>query len=103
MHSQHPVDRLIRELVDTGRAATAEEVMRIGDRMATVLFASHEVRIYPEEQGASYQGVTLGVRADSLTYHCSSVSLSSVSGRMGRQRGNMWPTSAGRFGITRRD
>lgn len=69
MLSQHPVDRLIRELVDTNRAATAEEVVRIIDRMATVPFASHEVKINPQEQGASYHGMMLGARADSLTYH----------------------------------
>jgi hypothetical protein len=69
VQSQHPVDRLIRELVDTGRAATDKEVMQIIDRMASMPFASHEVRIDVDERGTSYQGLVLGTRADSFTYH----------------------------------
>jgi hypothetical protein len=69
VQSQHPVDQLIRELVDTGRAATDEEVKQIIDRMASVPFASHEVVVRRQERGAIYQGQVLGTRADSLTYH----------------------------------
>jgi len=67
--SQHPVDQLIRELVDTGRAATDADVVRIIERMASVPFASHTIRIDLDERGASYQGVVLGTLADSFTYH----------------------------------
>ncbi len=67
--SQHPVDRLIRELIQTGRAATPDEVERIVERMATAPFDTRLVRVRLTARGASYQGHTLGARADSLTFH----------------------------------
>lgn len=67
--SQHPVDRLIRELIQTGRAATPDEVERIVERMATVPFNPQLVRVARQHRGLTYQGRTLAVRVDSLTYH----------------------------------
>jgi hypothetical protein len=67
--SQHPVDRLIRELVQTGRAATADEVERIVERVATVPFNPRLVRVARQHRGLTYQGHTLAARADSLAYH----------------------------------
>lgn len=67
--SQHPVDRLIRELIRTGRPATPEEVERIIERMATVPFNPRQRRVRGEERGASYQGYTLGAREEALRYH----------------------------------
>ena len=67
--SQHSVDQLIRELIQTGRAATAAEIGEILDRMATAAF-NPDLRAVPtRDRGHSYQGQTLGTRADSLTYH----------------------------------
>lgn len=67
--SQHPVDRLIRELIRTGRAATAAEVQQIIERLATAPFNPRQRRVRGEERGASYQGYTLGPREDALRYH----------------------------------
>jgi hypothetical protein len=69
VQSQLPVDQLIRELVDTGRAATDEEVVRIIDRMASVPFKLEVGPVRRRDRGASHQGQTLGARADALTYH----------------------------------
>lgn len=67
--SQHPADRLIRELIAAGRDASEAEVARIIERMATARFSEEIRSVKPEERGISYQGVTLGRRVDSLTYH----------------------------------
>jgi hypothetical protein len=65
----HPVDHLVQELVRTGRAATADEVERIGERIATATFGPSEVRVRPRERGLSYQGRALRTRDDSLFVH----------------------------------
>lgn len=67
--SQHPADRLIRELIQTGRAATEDEIERIVERMATAPFDTRIVRVRVAARGVSYRGQTLGARADSLTFH----------------------------------
>ena len=67
--SQHPVDRLIRELVQTGRPATPEEIADILDRMATAPFTSRNVPVPAEYRGLTYLGRTLGTRAPSLFLH----------------------------------
>lgn len=69
MFSQHPVDQLIRELIRAGRAASADEVSRILNRMATAPFDSAIVRVRPALRGVSYHGQVLGDRAAALTYH----------------------------------
>ena len=43
MLGQYPVDRLIRELADTGGVATAADVMPISDRVTTAPFATYVV------------------------------------------------------------
>jgi hypothetical protein len=67
--SGHPVDRLIRELIRTGRQATGAEVARIVERIATAPFGGSTVRVPVKERGARYGDLVLGTRADSLTYH----------------------------------
>lgn len=67
--SPHPADRLIRALIRTGRTVIPDEIARIVDRLATAPFDRRLVRVRPDERGATYQGQTLGVRADSLAYH----------------------------------
>ena len=67
--SQHPTDQLIRDLIDTGRQATPEEIARIIERMATVPFEPRVRRVRLRERGASYLGQTLGPYARSLAYH----------------------------------
>ena len=67
--SAHPVDRLIRELLATRRAATDDEIERIVERMATAPFDPRVVRVRQEHRGLRYQGRTLGARAPSSFYH----------------------------------
>ncbi len=67
--SQHPTDRLIRELIQTGRDATPAEVDSIIERMATAPFDRSIVRVDLEHRGMQWRGRTLGARADSLAYH----------------------------------
>ncbi len=67
--SQHPTDRLIRELIGTKRAATAAEIAQIRGRMATAAFSREIRRVPRKDRGYSYQGHVLGAHADSLTYH----------------------------------
>jgi hypothetical protein len=67
--SQHPADRVIRELIATRRRATAAEVAAIVARMANVPFDGRIVSVRAYERGARYQGHRLGAREDSLRYH----------------------------------
>ncbi len=67
--SEHPTDRLIRDLIQNRRPASDNEVAQIVDRIARAHF-SRQIRVVPSrDRGASYGGRTLGNRADSLTYH----------------------------------
>jgi hypothetical protein len=67
--SGHPIDRLIRELVGTGRSAEPDEVARILDRIATADFDERIVRIPPTERGIVYGGRRLLPWDDSLFAH----------------------------------
>ncbi len=67
--SQHPVDRLIRELIQTGRPATSEEIDQIVERMATAPFDRRAVPVPRRLRGLTYRGRALGQREDSLTLH----------------------------------
>jgi hypothetical protein len=67
--SQHPVDRLIRELIHAGRKATPDEVARIIERMAAAPFDPDDKRVRIRHRELAYLGRTLAARADSLTYH----------------------------------
>lgn len=69
MYGQHPIDRLIQELIVTGREATEREIERIVERMATASFEATERSVPVDDRGARYQGRTLGARSDPLTYH----------------------------------
>jgi hypothetical protein len=65
--SQQPVDRLIRELIQTGREATTDETERIAQRMAAAPFTSRVVRVDVDERGISYLDHTLSARQQSLS------------------------------------
>lgn len=67
--SQHPVDRLIRELIGSGQAATAHEIERIVERMATAPFEPGTRRVPVKHRGLTYLGHTLSDREESLFYH----------------------------------
>jgi hypothetical protein len=69
-HSQHPVDRLIRELIATRRHPSPSEVAVIGDRIATAPFdPRRRIPVLTGHRGISYQGQKLGARASALDYH----------------------------------
>ena len=65
----HPTDQLIRDLIDTGRQATPDEITRIIERMAMAPFEPRVRSVSPEDQGIAYQGHILGERESSLSYH----------------------------------
>jgi hypothetical protein len=67
--SQHPVDQLIRELIQTGRPATKDEVEAIIERMATASFEPRVTSVPVPERGITYDGYRLGARVPSLAYH----------------------------------
>jgi hypothetical protein len=70
IRSQHPVDRLIRELIATRRAPEPLETAAIVDRIATAPFDSQTVvPVRMKHRGLTYQGEVLGARASTLTYH----------------------------------
>ncbi len=66
---QHRADQLIRELIAFSRAASAEEIALILERMASVRFVDTIAHIPIKHRGLTYQGRTLTARADSLFYH----------------------------------
>jgi len=67
--SQHPTDRLIREIIETRRRVTPREVEQIVDRIVEAPFNRRDRRVPPSECGVSYLGQTLAARVDSFTYH----------------------------------
>ena len=67
--SHHPVDRLIRELIGSGRAAGPSEIDQIIGRIGTAPFSQQVVDVDPLDQGRTYLGRTLGSKEDSLSYH----------------------------------
>ena len=67
--SLHPVDQLIRELIQGGRRANEQDVQRILDRLTTVPFDPFVRLVRLRHRGLNYQGIILGARALSLDYH----------------------------------
>jgi hypothetical protein len=68
--SQHPIDRLIRELIATRRFALPEEIDRIVERIASAPFdPQSDTSVLTEHRGLTYLGQTLGPRASALAYH----------------------------------
>ncbi|MCC7107070.1 MAG: hypothetical protein IT307_18215 [Chloroflexi bacterium] len=67
--SQHPVDRLIVEIIFTARRVSEPEVAAIVNRMATAAFNARNVRVPVADRHVVYQGRPLGARTDALTYH----------------------------------
>jgi hypothetical protein len=65
----HPADLLIRELIARPRSATEKDVRLIADRVADAPFSMEIQEIPPRERERTYQGITLGKYADSLTRH----------------------------------
>jgi len=67
--SQHPVDLLIRDLVQTRRSVTDDEIGRIIDRMADVPFDERIVAVRLRFRGLTYQEQTLGDRERAVFLH----------------------------------
>lgn len=67
--SQHPTDRLIRELVDDERSATGAEIAAIVVRIASAPFDPRSVAVPPALRGLTYNAQTLGNHAPSLDLH----------------------------------
>jgi hypothetical protein len=67
--SQHPIDQLIRGLIQSGRQADEQEVRQVLDRLAAVPFDPLTRSVRSRHRGLSYQGLALGDRAPSLDYH----------------------------------
>jgi hypothetical protein len=57
---QHPVDRLIRELIASGRMPDSEELSQIADRMATASFDTRVIPVPVRMQGLVYQNQVRG-------------------------------------------
>ncbi len=64
-----PADRLIHDLIARPRSATDQEIRLITERIAGAPFNTDIQRVQRDERGRTYQGVTLGAQADSLTLH----------------------------------
>lgn len=67
--SEHPADLLIREILQSGRAVSADELHRILSRVAAAPFDRRIVPVPADERGLSHLGRTLGNREDSLFLH----------------------------------
>lgn len=62
-------DQLIHELIARPRAVTGEEIRLITERIASAPFSTEIQDVPVRDRGRSYLGITLGLRADSLTLH----------------------------------
>ncbi|MBA2596716.1 MAG: hypothetical protein H0V00_08855 [Chloroflexia bacterium] len=67
--SGHPTDRLIRELIQTGRPAQQGEINLILERMATAPFDPRLVRVLTDELGLSYQNRIVQPHEEALYVH----------------------------------
>lgn len=67
--SQHPADRLIRELIQTRRNVGAGEIERIIERVATSPFDPRVLPVPGRLRGLTYRGRPLGDRSPTLTTH----------------------------------
>ncbi len=63
------VDRLIRELIETDREATSEEVGRIVGHIAAAPFDPRVVPVAVDHRALTHEGRTLGSRENALVYH----------------------------------
>jgi hypothetical protein len=63
------IDRLIRELIRTRRAATSEEITQIVERIATAPFDPRMQRVKTTERGVRYGDYQLRRDTPSLIYH----------------------------------
>ncbi|HZS02749.1 MAG TPA: hypothetical protein VFE37_28815 [Chloroflexota bacterium] len=67
--SRHPADRLIRELLEPGRAAGPDEIAQIVARLAAAPFSPRLVSVAIELQGLVYQGRLIYAREPALFAH----------------------------------
>jgi hypothetical protein len=67
--SQHPTDRLIRELIQTGHLPLQGERAQIIERIAAAPFDPRVLPVRQRHRGLTYAGQTLGDRAPALIYH----------------------------------
>jgi hypothetical protein len=66
---EHAADRLIRELIASGRGASPDEIAQIVERMATAPFNPDIIRVPVKDRGSLYEGHALTAREQSITYH----------------------------------
>jgi hypothetical protein len=67
--SSHPVDVLIRELIETRRSAESAEIARILDHIATAEFDTRMVRTRTTERNLTYESRQLMPWEDALFVH----------------------------------
>ena len=67
--SLHPVDQLIREVVQSRRPVAPGEVEHIVERMATAPFDTRLIRVPPRERGLTYGGRAVLGRDGALFVH----------------------------------
>lgn len=67
--TQHPVDQLIRELIQMRRPARPTDVEQIIALMTAAPFDSGIVAVPGQERGARYRDIILTARVPSLDYH----------------------------------
>ena len=67
--SQHSVDRLVRELIQSGRTASEPEIQQILGRIARAPFDPRVIAVPLDERGATYLGRALGDRERSAFVH----------------------------------
>lgn len=66
---QHPVDVLIRSMIENQRQPASAEVDQIAQRMAGAPFNTGVVPVRTRFRGLTYKGITLGSRENSFTVH----------------------------------
>jgi hypothetical protein len=67
--SQHPVDRLIRDLLISGREPTPAEVQRVVERIASAPFNPREIAVDPDLIGRDYLGQRIPAHAPASLAH----------------------------------
>lgn len=67
--SQHPTDRLVRDLIRLRRTPTLDDRQRVIERLQTTPFNPRIAPIRPEDRGLRAAGVELNEPTDELSYH----------------------------------
>ena len=67
--SQHPIDQLIREVLQSGRHPTDEEIQAMLERIGTAPFNRRDIAVDPDLVGREYLGQVIPVRAEARLAH----------------------------------